>query len=237
MSDRADVLLGRGLKLLTVGNPKVAKGQALGYATAILHLAPAWLSGRNVCAAHTAECAAHCLNLSGRGAMPRAQNARLRRTRMYFEERKKFFEWLHHDIARFASNAAALSMVPAYRLNGTSDLRWEVHGVPQAWPSKQFYDYSKLSNRSRLPPNYHLTFSYSGNNLKECREALSNGMCVAVPFLVRPETWLGYPVVDGDDHDLRFLTKGPAIVGLKAKGSLRKDPTSFFLGDNAATAA
>ena len=58
-------------------------------------------------------------------------------------------------------------------------------------------------------------------------------MSVAVPFLnTPPAVWLDHKVVDGDADDLRFLGDGPCIVALKAKGRLRNDPTSVFLGDN-----
>ena len=51
---------------------KMAKGEAFGYKTAILHLAPYDLSGRNVCPKATkgpGGCIDPCLNTSGRGQM------------------------------------------------------------------------------------------------------------------------------------------------------------------------
>ena len=50
---------------------KMAKGEAFGYKTAILHLAPFDLSGRNVCQKQPKDrgCIAPCLNTSGRGQM------------------------------------------------------------------------------------------------------------------------------------------------------------------------
>lgn len=234
MDNRTLYQLGRGVELLTVGNPKTLKGSGKGYATAVLHLAPAWQSGYNTCPAHSKECAAACLNTSGRGAMAKTQAARVKRTKLFFEDRPLFMQHLHLDIERFSLNAERLGFVPVFRLNGTSDIRWERHGVPQKYPDLQWYDYTKVPNRKGVPPNYHLTFSFSGNNLEACRQALANGMSVAVPFMKRPERWLGYPVVDGDEDDLRFMTKGPVIFALKPKGKLRKDPTSAFLGDNAA---
>lgn len=225
--------LGRRLKLLTVANPKILKGLQSGYATAVLHLAPAWSSGRNTCANHTTECAEACLYFAGRGAFDKVQQARLNRTQQFFLNRSQFMDWLLLDVARFCVNAREAGFEPAVRLNGTSDIRWENEGIMQDCPHVQFYDYTKIVNRKNLPPNYHLTFSFSGNNLKECREALANGMSVAVPFLKGlPATWLGYPVVDGDADDLRFLQSAACVVGLKAKGPLRKLPQSPFLGDN-----
>jgi len=58
------------------GSTKVIKGNKLGYRTAIPYLAPANMSGTNVCPmAKLAGCAEACLNTSGRGAI---SSARLR---------------------------------------------------------------------------------------------------------------------------------------------------------------
>lgn len=224
--------LARGIRLLSVGNPKTMKGTTKGYVTGILHLAPAMESGRNTCAAHTTECAAACLYFAGRGAMQKIQEARIRRTNQFFDDRPTFLATLRADINQLFWNAFHLGFETVIRLNGTSDIRWELYDVIQHFPDIIAYDYTKLPNRTNLPPNYHLTFSFSGTNLAACKTALANGMSVAVPFINRPDTWLGYPVIDGDADDLRFIGNGPAIVGLRAKGRLRTDPTSIFLGDN-----
>ena len=39
----------------------------------------------------------------------------------------------------------------------------------------------------------------------------------------------GYNVVNGDNHDLRFLDKRNSIVGLKAKGKAKTDYSGFVL--------
>lgn len=220
------------LKLLTVGNTKIEKSLAVGYATAGLHLAPASLSGYNVCPRATDECKAFCLNTSGRGAMSKVQAARVRKTREFFENRDDFIERLHQDIGHFIANAEAENLTPVFRLNLTSDIRWENHNIPQAWSDYTFYDYSKISNRKGLPSNYRLTFSWSGSNADDCKHALDNGMNVAVPFKVQPLKFMGYPVCDGDKDDLRFLDPPGHIVGLSLKGSLKKNTTSPFIGDN-----
>ena len=55
------------MNLLSVGNPKTLKGMKQGYNTYILHLAPASLSGHNVCPKATQGCIDSCLNTAGRG--------------------------------------------------------------------------------------------------------------------------------------------------------------------------
>ncbi len=233
MDSAAVTRLSAGLKLLTVGNPKTLKGTSRGYVTGVLHLAPHMASGYNVCPMATAECIATCLNTSGRGAMQKIQQARIRRTKMFFEDRDNFLTILQADINRLFRNAIREGLETVVRLNGTSDIRWENYGFIGSFPDITFYDYSKISNRKTLLPNYHLTFSFSGHNLAACKTALANGMSVAVPFLKPPpKVWLGHEIVDGDADDLRFIGNGPVIFALRAKGRLRKDPTSVFLGDN-----
>ena len=41
------------------------------------------------------------------------------------------------------------------------------------------------------------------------------------------ETWNGYPVIDGDRHDARFLDPQGCVIGLRAKGTARKDTSGF----------
>ena len=81
--------------------------------------------------------------------------------------------------------------------------------------------------------NYHLTFSLAESNDLEARAALGNGMNVAVAFAIKkddakPAQFSGFPVIDGDTTDVRFLDpKGGHIVGLFAKGDAKKDSSGF----------
>lgn len=193
-------------KLLTVGNPKTEKGEKLGYWTAVLHLAPAKLSGFEVCAAATDGCRAACLNTAGRGGMMAGtsrltyddvaagkhnhiQAARIRRTRQLFEERQVFLAALLLEIRAFVAKARKAGFTPAIRLNATSDIRWEaapyhVNGksIMEHFPDVTFYDYTKLANRKNLPANYHLTFSLADGNQLQAYAALQNGINVAAVF-------------------------------------------------------
>ena len=88
----------------------------------------------------------------------------------------------------------------------------------------QFYDYTKVFSRlqKNKNENYHLTFSFSGENLKECKDALSLGYNVAVPFATKknenlPQSFLNYPIIDADKTDLRFLDSKNVICGLRVK--------------------
>ena len=77
--------------LFTVSNDaKTVKGEKHGWLTAVLYLAPADLSGVNVCPKSTPECRALCLNTAGRGAFNMVQAARLRRTHEYLQDKSAF---------------------------------------------------------------------------------------------------------------------------------------------------
>lgn len=213
---------------------KTVKGEKKGILTGIMYLAPHKLSGINVCPlAELAGCAAPCLNTAGRGRMSNVQLARVRKTRFYHEDRQSFINVLRADIRKLVNRAARLGMTPMVRLNGTSDIRWEVEAPElfEEFSNVQFYDYTKIANRKNLPANYHLTFSYSGSNEKYrnmAQVAMDNGMNVAAVFRkLLPETFLGRPVINGDESDVRPLDPEGVVVGLTAKGSAKSDTSGF----------
>lgn len=224
------------MKLLSVGNPKLMKGEKKGYLSFVLHLSPADVSGYETCPKRTAGCTAACLNTAGRGGMFKPggtntiQEARKRKTRMFFEQRDEFLAALEADIRKGIKQAEKKGMIPAFRLNGTSDIAWEKYGIIQKFPEVQFYDYTKMRNRKVAGlKNYHLTFSKADGNDMDVRLAASAGMNVAVVFDKLPETYIGRTVVDGDDTDLRFLDPKGVVIGLKAKGRARKDTSGFVV--------
>ena len=142
------------------------------------------------------------------------------------------------EIEKGIRYARKKDLIPVIRPNGTSDQRWEripVQGYPnlmELFADYQFYDYTKLENRRNIPSNYDLTFSRSETNWQVCEEMLANGTRVAVcgtadPFSGAPPSW-GYPIVDGDQHDLTFLQPAPSIIWLKAKGRKAKEDDSGF---------
>jgi hypothetical protein len=218
------------MKLLSTGNPKVLKGIKQGYNTYILHLAPAKLSGHEVCPKRTVGCTDSCLNTAGRGGMFKRgeitnviQQARIRKTKLFFADRDGFMELL---------------------LNGTSDLSWEKYPVRkssgyyyanifEAFPNVQFYDYTKVLGRKvKGIKNYHLTFSAADGNDGDVTKAISQGYNIATVFGIKktvpmPELYLGTPVYNGDESDLRFLDPKGVIVGLYAKGKAKKDTSGF----------
>ena len=228
------------MKLLSDANPKIQKGTAKGYLTFILHLAPGKLSGYNVCPGASAGCLATCLNTAGRGRFDNIQQARIRKTRWLFSERDGFMAQLVKDIQAGIRKAGRANLTPVFRLNGTSDIRWETipvgshRNIFEMFPNVQFYDYTKLANRRNIPANYHLTFSRSEENDAKVPDAIANGMNVAVVFSTKksadlPTVYRSLPVVDADETDLRFLDPKGSICGLRAKGGAKKDTSGFVV--------
>ena len=240
------------MKLLSTGNPKVLKGLAQGYNTYILHLAPATLSGYNTCPKATHGCAAACLNTAGRGGMFKRgettnaiQQARIRKTKLFYSDREQFMAMLVADIELAIKQSARLDLVPVFRLNGTSDLSWEKYSVTrrgvvytnifEAFAEVQFYDYTKVLGRKVSGiKNYHLTFSMADGNYMDCKRAVAEGLNVAVVFGIKKGTAMpkkffnhNLSVFNGDDSDLRFLDPKGCVVGLYAKGKAKKDTSGF----------
>jgi len=229
------------MSLLNSGNSKTRKGEKKGFTTYGLHLAPANLSGFNVCKDASSGCAAACLNTAGRGAMSSVQKARVKKTLFFFKDKQNFLAELWVEVAKSIKSAARKGMTPCFRLNLTSDLPWEKikfngQSVMEAFPSVQFYDYCKSPERmtkflnGEMPANYHLTFSRSESNGALALAFLKSGGNVAMVFRKSlPASYFGHEVVDGDETDLRFLDGTGKIIGLKEKGLAKQDETGFVL--------
>jgi hypothetical protein len=213
----------------------MAKGERFGYKTAILHLAPYKLSGKNVCPNASKACAAACLNTSGRGQMNSVQAARIRKTNAFWHDRLQFLKDLDAEIKQLSKRADAAGFKFAVRLNGTSDLPWHRYklngqNLMQLNPDVQFYDYTKIFNYlDHGVKNYYVVYSHSGDNYLDCSRALRCGVNVAYVFKDKlPKKFKGRKVIDGDKHDLRFKERQcGAIIGLRAKGLAKKQESDF----------
>ena len=225
------------MKLLTTQNFKTTKGEKLGILTGILYMAPARISGFEVCPRRSEGCTQACLYTAGMGAFSNVQQARINKTKLFFEQREEFMNQLRKDIKALIKKAEKQNMQPAVRLNGTSDIEWTRFGLMEEFPELQWYDYTKVLSRleKERPKNYHITFSKNEANDVECEAALKLGANVAVVFDTKkgeplPTEWKGFPVYDGDDTDARFLDpKGGYVIGLRAKGKAKKDRSGFVV--------
>jgi hypothetical protein len=146
---------------------------------------------------------------------------------------------LRRELSNVVRLGGRNGFTPAVHLNVLSDLFWEridpcLFGL---FPTVQFYDYTKHARRrldfcaGLLPPNYHLTFSRSECNQADCLRVLAAGGNVAVVFdgKALPATWEGYPVLNGDETDLRFTDPPASVVGLYAKGTAKTDDSGFVV--------
>jgi hypothetical protein len=228
-------------KLLADGdsNAKLTKSNqsGKGYLTFGLSLSPANTSGYQTCASSSAGCRAACLNTAGMGRFSTTQNARIAKTRLFFEQRNTFLYMLETELAKASRKATKEGKHCAVRLNVVSDVMWEQFGIMEMFPEIQFYDYTKHAKRmikyceGGLPSNYHLTFSRSECNHNECLQVINAGGNVTVVFNSKelPTHWYTRPVIDGDETDLRFLDDKNVIVGLYHKGDGKKDKTGFVV--------
>lgn len=200
-------------------------------ATYCIYLAPADMSGYNVCP-NNKYCRQFCLNASGHNKADilahgieesKTNKARIRKTRLFYENREVFMTIMVMEILKGIEYAKKHNMEFAVRINGTSDLSPELfkyNGVCilDLFPNVQFYDYTKVYNRIKLMSkykNYDLTLSYNGFNWNDCERFMNEGGRAAVVFEGElPKAFKHYRVIDGNTYDMRYMDDNGVIVGL-----------------------
>jgi len=227
------------LNLVSEGNSnsktKKSNDKSDKYSTFILYLRPV---NQKICQFQVvAKCKNACLNTAGLGGVyPSIQKARQRKTDLFLNDRNEFMRQLFADIVKIEKHCIKKGKVAAIRLNGTSDIQYElikVNGsnVFDTFPNITFYDYTKIPNRkvSNIK-NYSLTWSYSEANKKYSDYFNTVPNNIAVVFRDKlPKTFNTKEVINGDLTDLRFLDPVNVIVGLKAKGKAKKDYSGFVV--------
>jgi hypothetical protein len=217
---------------------KAKKGLTYGALNAINYMSPHTLNGLgvNLCAGSSAGCRDLCLgHYSGQAAMVRdiekdMNNVRLsrqRKARYWIENPTAFLAEAEYHIDKLVTKARNMDLEPVIRMNGSTDIAFEDHGLIQNFSDVQFVDYTKLYKRFKnRPDNLSLTFSRSETNEVTARKLLERGENVAVVFAGgMPDEYLGAPVISGDDHDLRHRDPrrdGGYIIGLAPKGAKAK---------------
>jgi hypothetical protein len=189
------------------------------------------------------------------------RQSRIDKAQRFMRDRKNYMHDVIISIANEAKKAKKEKMQLCVRLNGSSDIAWE--GIAVAIDAKlalrlmhqfnrlfrigvyknimtlfeelQFVDYTKNASRlyRALPKNYHLTLSRHEKNENEAIKALNDGFNVAVIFDQLPNHWNGFPVINGDQHDLIHLhPQGGHVIGLVPKGNkLKKSNSGFVVRD------
>lgn len=208
------------------------KSHKKGYLSAILNLEPAFnYRGLNTCP-NAGQCKGLCLKGSGRNRFDMAKASRVRKTKLYVDNRKEFYSLLCKDLEALERKAARENLIPTMRLNGLSDIAFENdevyrgQNIFEMFPEIQFIDYTKRYTRmfSPLPSNYHLTYSINELTPIGIVDSVmidSRFNCAAVFLDSIPHSFehygTRYPVTPGDDHDLRMLDRRGHIIGLRYK--------------------
>lgn len=205
-----------------------------GTMTYCLYLAPWNMSGYQVCPKGQ-HCNEFCLNGSGHNISDTLKHtiegstinkARIRKTRLFYEDRDTFMRLMIHEIKRKQRYAEKNGFDFSIRINGTSDLSPILFKDPESgknllelFNNVIFYDYTKVFKRIGIMekyPNYSLTFSFDGYNWEDCEAFLQRGGNVAVVFYGEqlPKTFRGWKVEDGNKDDMRYLNTPQTIIGL-----------------------
>ena len=146
-------------------NFKASKNLKLNVKTYFLSLMPSDLSGYNVCpmanqvakkenSKNKSDCSLVCVAHNGNGNFSNVKNARIRKTKMFFENKNLFMEQLVSDIFKGINQAKKEGFEPSFRLNAYSDIKWEKIKISsfgnatifELFPNVIFYDYTKSRN-------------------------------------------------------------------------------------------
>ena len=210
--------------------PKTNKNEVPTYA---LHLSPASAAGVQTCAFRTDGCEAACLNTAGRGRFDGVQRGREAKTLFLQAHPHAFLQILRAEILRAVKRHGGRAL---FRLNATSDLRWE-NFAPELFEVRgaEFYDYTKYPRRPNLPSNYRVTYSANERNTDaDLLKRLDHFGHVAVVVdtdnrsgknVPLPSLYLGRQAWDGDETD--DWRDRPGFTLLRAKGDAIGDTSGF----------
>jgi len=201
------------------------------------------LTGLGLCVGSNDACRASCLVYTGNNPIgDKYGKAKLVRTEALLLEPNAWIRMWVSSIEKHIVAAAKEKSRPYVRPNVLSDIPWELV-CPEIFgffekrersgrlkkTGVRFYDYTKVPDRKIAGLNYDMTFSFSGTNEAYCLSELERGYRVAVVYWLRSKgdsvtrkKWNGYPVIDGDLHDMRPLDPSNVVVGLTYKIDRRK---------------
>jgi len=192
------------------GLDEEAFDDAVGRLTAVVYLAPADLSGREVCVKRTPECTGGCLGkTAGCMVMDSVKRAQVWKTALRFGAPDLYFTLLCIEIKALIKKAEKLGLAPRVRLDGTSDLG-DAEKLCTLFTDCGFYEYTKIARRAHRwldrHPNLRVALSFTGYNKTECIEYINMGGVVAVATDLtrhdaKPSTHWGINVINGDKHD------------------------------------
>lgn len=234
--------------LWSTTSAKAAKASGFGYINAIHYMAPHSIAGvGNLCPFASPGCAASCLgyhtgqasmvaNSADTNSKNNVRRSRDTKARQYMTDRGNYRVELHKQIAKLKAQAKREGLKLALRFNGSTDVTGEPIQIALAHPEVPVNEYTKSKRMAldfaagKLPANLTVCFSRSEVNEADCLDVLAAGGMVSVVFGGEiPATWHGFPVVDGDKHDLLHLQPRGAVLALKAKGAAKRDTSGFVV--------
>ena len=227
-------MFGEPRKLLTWGeeNPKLNK--ATRWYQVGLNLLPT----KKLCPYQTEGCTTPCLVHQGRGRIDNVTKARAKRNWLLDHHPDLFNTMVHRELVNAKKRADKKHLPLLARMNLTSDKMWYRDPKFKSWYDIDgiwFEEYTKIPIRyySNKPMNLHLTFSRSESNMADCYEALNHGVNVAVVMEKEdgewPQSWMGYPTLDGDASDERVDDPKGHWVLLTPKGTMKNDTTGMVV--------
>lgn len=207
------------------GSQKIVKGEKLNFDTLVLYLSASKNAGVDLCKFASTGCRLACLVASGHALIEANAGkntiaiSRIVKTWLTVYRRDIAETVLCAEIEAAKKRAEKRGRKFAVRINGTSDLCFA--DVINAFPTVQFYDYTKDPGRVALP-NYHLTFSYadaSKARIKHYKQAIKRGQSIAFPVIANDfdEACALPDCYSMDETDLRFLDNAGKYGILKAK--------------------
>lgn len=232
---------------LLSANSKLRKapGKAGRYRAIGLAMAPANYSGRELCAWRTAGCTLACNGFwSGMNVTISTRLALIGRALLWNNFRSLFVEKLFRELSNFDKLCARSGVLPAVRLNVSTDIVWE-RLLPELFaefPTLNLYDYTKAlpKHRPTLPRNYTLCHSFNERTTSaDVRDIVDSGRNVVIAFdsayAPQRKLWgalpasvrftndsgldFELPVINADRHDIRLTAvDGRGVVqGLHGK--------------------
>ena len=155
-------------------NYKANKNITIGYNTYFLSLAHSDISGYNVCPfanklkakennKNKSSCSSVCVGYNGFAQIFKSvMKARIRKTKLYFENRELFFNQLIQDIEKAIKQSIKAGKIPTFRLNAYSDIMFEKIKIKH---NNKMYMNAYFSNFAVRP--YALYFEPDHSPLRE----------------------------------------------------------------------
>lgn len=245
---------------LLSANSKLRKlpGRAGRYRAIGLAMAPANYSGRELCAWRTEGCTVACNGFwSGMNVTISTRLALIGRAILWHNYRELFAEKLFGELHNFEKLCNRTGVIPAVRLNVSTDIVWErlMPEIFGEFSATEFYDYTKAlpKHRPTLPGNYTLCHSFNERTTTADVESIiraGRNVVVAFDSAYAPQRKLWgalpenvrftddagrdftLPVINADRHDIRLpVVDGRGVVqGLHGKSGRQRVENSIASG-------